>query len=103
MLKITLHDSFREFRFDLAGELAGPWVSELRQCWVTAASVTTGRETVVDLRAVDAIDSDGETLVAEMDRSGVVLLRREQNTGAGQSGFSFHQLGNIKFPHIELH
>jgi hypothetical protein len=66
MLKITLHDSAAELRFRLEGKLSGPWVMELRQCWQTASSTTTGRQTVVDLRDVDFVDHEGQLLLAEM-------------------------------------
>jgi anti-anti-sigma regulatory factor len=73
MLKITLHDSSRELRFRLEGKLTGPWVRELHQCWQTAASTTQGRCTVVDLRDVDFVDGEGQTLLAEMHQRGVEL------------------------------
>jgi anti-anti-sigma regulatory factor len=73
MLKITLLDSARELRFRLEGKLSGPWVGELRQCWVTASSTTGGRRTVVDLRDVEFVDSAGETLLRELFVSGVEL------------------------------
>jgi hypothetical protein len=66
MLKITLHDSSTEFRLRLEGKLAGPWVTELRQCWQTASSTTAGRQTVLDLRDVDFVDGEGQKLLAEM-------------------------------------
>lgn len=71
MLKITLHDSAEEFRFRLEGKLSGPWVGELRQCWETASSTTTGRRSVADLCAVDFIDEAGEELLCDMSRRGV--------------------------------
>ena len=71
MLKITLLDSASELRFRLEGKLSGPWVSELRQCWQTAASTTGGRDTVADLREVDFVDPDGRQLLFEMHRAGV--------------------------------
>ena len=71
MLKITLHDSAGEFRFRLEGKLSGPWVGELRQCWETASSTTTGRRTLVDLREVDFVDPHGEELLCDMSRRGV--------------------------------
>lgn len=73
MLKITLLDSAEEFRFRLEGKLSGPWVGELRQCWVTASSTTGGRRTVVDLRDVEYVDESGEVLLGEMSRGGVSL------------------------------
>ena len=74
MLKITIHDSANEFRFRLEGRLCGPWVSELRQCWQTAVSITEGRRTVLDLREVDFVDPDGQSLMADMCHQGVRLL-----------------------------
>ena len=68
MLKITLHDSSEELRFKLEGKLAGLWVGELQQCWRTASSTTQGRNTIVDLRDVDFVDPEGQSLLAEMYR-----------------------------------
>jgi len=73
MLKITLLDSARELRFRLEGKLSGLWVGELRQCWVTASSTTVGRRTVLDLREVDFVDEEGETLMRDMRERGVEL------------------------------
>jgi ABC-type transporter Mla MlaB component len=70
MLKITLHDSAREFRLKLEGRLSGPWVKELEQCWKTASSTTQDRKTVVDLGEVDFVDPAGETLLAQPARPG---------------------------------
>jgi len=74
MLKITIHDSAAELRFHLEGRLSGAWVEELRQCWQTAASTTSGRTTVLDLCDVDFIDPAGQRLVAEMHACGVRLM-----------------------------
>jgi hypothetical protein len=73
MLKITMHDSASELRFQLEGRLAAAWVGELRQCWKTASSTTEGRLTVLDLGDVDFIDQDGQALLGEMFSSGVRL------------------------------
>lgn len=73
MLKITLHDSAREFRLKLEGRLSGPWVPELEQCWKTAASTTRGRKTVLDLEEVDFVDPAGELLLESMHAAGVEL------------------------------
>jgi anti-anti-sigma regulatory factor len=73
MLKITLHDSFGEFRLKLEGRLSGPWVQELEQCWKTASSTTQGRRTVVDLGEVDFVDPRGQSLLTEMHAEGVEM------------------------------
>ena len=74
MLKITLHDSAREFRLTLEGRLSGPWVHELEQCWQTASSTTHGRKAVLDLGEVDFIDPAGESLLARLHAQGVELV-----------------------------
>lgn len=71
MLKVTLHDSAKELRFRLEGRLSGAYVAELRQCWLTARSTIGGRRTTLDLREVDYVDGDGETLLREMGQEGV--------------------------------
>ncbi|MGA3018385.1 MAG: hypothetical protein ABSF62_14795 [Bryobacteraceae bacterium] len=73
MLKITLHDHPNQLRFRLEGKLAGAWVSELRQCWLTAASTTRGRVILLDLGEVDFVDAEGQTLLVDMVRHGVQL------------------------------
>jgi hypothetical protein len=74
MLKITLHDSAGEFRLNLEGRLAGPWVRELELCWRTASSTTAGRRTVVDLADVDFVDPAGEELLASLHTEGAELV-----------------------------
>jgi anti-anti-sigma regulatory factor len=74
MLKITLHDSAREFRLKLEGRLSGLWVHELQQCWKTASSTTRGRKTVLDLGEVDFVDPAGESLLTQMHAEGVELV-----------------------------
>jgi anti-anti-sigma regulatory factor len=73
MLKITLHDSANELRFRLEGRLCGAWVSELRQCWLTAQSTAHNRKTTVDLGEVDYVDAEGQSVLAEMFRNGAGL------------------------------
>lgn len=71
MLKITLHDTADELRFRLEGKLSGAWVTELHQCWQTAASTTAHRRTVLDMGEVDFVDPEGQALLTVMCRQGV--------------------------------
>jgi anti-anti-sigma regulatory factor len=71
MLKITLHDHPNQLRFRLEGKLAGAWVAELRQCWLTAASTTRDRAITLDLSEVDFVCPEGQALLADMHRQGV--------------------------------
>ena len=74
MLRITIHDSSKSTTFKLEGKLAGPWVPELEQSWLTADSVTRGRAVIVDLTAVAFIDEAGRELLERMHLRGVQLL-----------------------------
>ena len=78
MLKITLHDSARAMRFQLAGELSGIGVRELRQSWQTGSSTTAGRSTIVDLTEVQFVDAEGESLLEQMHQEGVRLVAAEE-------------------------
>jgi ABC-type transporter Mla MlaB component len=76
MLKITTHiDPDTDVTtFSLEGRLAGPWVTELEQCW-KGSPVTRGKQNLrVDLTDVTYIDSEGKTLLARLYRRGAKLL-----------------------------
>jgi outer membrane protein TolC len=74
MLRITIHDSSTGTTFQLEGKLAGAWVGELEQCWVTASSALQGRRMAVDLTQVSYIDADGRSLLQRMAEAGAELL-----------------------------
>jgi anti-anti-sigma regulatory factor len=73
MLRVTIHDSAVEVRFQLEGRLAGAWVQEAALCWETAQSKIAGRPVVVDLEDVEFVDAEGEQLLAAMHRDGAKL------------------------------
>jgi|SRR5580700_10041277 hypothetical protein len=58
-------------QWTLCGQLAGPWVQELRSCWEHARRAAAGSSAVVDLSDVTFIDENGERLLAEMRSAGV--------------------------------
>src|SRR3954470_5552804 len=70
MLKITIHDGAKMFRLQLEGRLASAWVTELEQCWKTAASMLDEKVLVVNLDDVSFIDASGMSLLADMNRAG---------------------------------
>lgn len=72
MLKITLSETSRGTTFILSGRLAGPWVDELRRCWLNKEA---GRPAPyhVDLREVTFIDEAGTTLLSQMHREGITI------------------------------
>ena len=71
MLKITITETQTESRWMLQGQLAGPWVRELRKCW--KAKPATQKRCVVDLNDVMFIDKDGERLLRAISKTGADL------------------------------
>src|SRR5579864_6023969 len=74
MLRITIHDSSKGTTFKLEGKLAGAWVQELEQCWITASSALEGRSMTVDLTQVSFVDTDGKSLLERMCSTGADLV-----------------------------
>src|SRR5690349_12105280 len=74
MLRITIHDSSTGTTFQLEGKLAGVWVGELEQCWITATSALQGRRMAVDLTQVSFIDAEGKNLLERMAAAGAELV-----------------------------
>lgn len=72
MLKITLSNTSPGTTFVLSGRLAGPWVDELRTCWVKQ-EIDQPAPWHVDLREVTFIDEAGATLLSQMQRKGVTI------------------------------
>ena len=72
MLKITVSNEHPGITFRLSGRLVGPWVQELRQCWVMA-DLDDPAQCRVDLRDVSFIDEAGKQLLSQMSRAGVAI------------------------------
>ena len=72
MLKITVSKEHPGTTFTLSGRLVGPWVQELRRCWLMAG-VGEPAPGHVDLREVTFIDEAGTTLLSQMYRGGVTI------------------------------
>jgi hypothetical protein len=67
-------------QWTLCGQLAGPWVQELRSCWEHASSIATGAAALVDLSDVTFIDEEGEKLLSEMRGAGVQFVAKGVET-----------------------
>jgi hypothetical protein len=74
MLRISYSQTDEAQQWKLCGQLAGPWVQELRSCWQHAPRPATQSGAVVDLRDVTFIDPRGEKLLAEMRDAGVNFI-----------------------------
>lgn len=71
MLKIIVSNTNSRTIFVLSGRLAGPWVEELRECWLKQEIDVAPCH--VDLREVTFIDEAGATLLAQMSRGGATI------------------------------
>ena len=74
MLRIcySLEDSAEHWK--LCGQLAGPWVQELRSCWEHSRLTAPASAAVIDLSEVTFIDESGERLLSEMRSRGAEFL-----------------------------
>jgi anti-anti-sigma regulatory factor len=70
MLKIENSGTATEQRWTLCGQLAGPWVAELRSNWEQARSSSEDRKRLVDLTDVTFIDERGAQLLQQMRNEG---------------------------------
>ncbi len=88
MLKSVNSATVNEERWILSGQLAGPWVPELRSNWDQMRDRSCGRRYVIDLSDVTLIDDSGEGLLGELRGEGAELVARGMYTK--------HLIENIK-------
>jgi hypothetical protein len=74
MLRVCYSETADGQRWRLCGRLTGPWVDELRSCWLQARKRAPLARALVDLQEVTFIDPAGEQLLGEMAREGAVLV-----------------------------
>ncbi len=77
------HDEATTFRFQLAGELAGPWVTDLEHAWQTATSIMLHKQLVLDVSDLTGADAPGIQLLQRMLRSGASLVSAEPPASPG--------------------
>lgn len=73
MLKLSTLDTPKHRRLVIEGKLTSPWASELTSAWRQATEGLDGRELVIDLKCLIAIDEGGENKLLEMMRGGAVF------------------------------
>ena len=76
MLKITVETGVEEVRLKLEGDIAGPWVRELEECWRTTVPSLSGRAACVELTDVGHVDEAGRYLLALIAREGARMVSR---------------------------
>ena len=74
MFRITSNETAGGLVWTICGQLAGPFVSELRTTWEQAPLRTEGRKCLVDLSDVTFIDESGALLLRQMRGEGVEFI-----------------------------
>jgi anti-anti-sigma regulatory factor len=74
MLRITTLNDAHSTTYKLEGELRGPWVKELEQCWLAKPQAPSAHRILVDLTSVGFIDSAGKALLHKMYEQGAELI-----------------------------
>lgn len=82
MLRITVHNKPPVLTFQLEGELAGPWVRELEECWQRSLASQPGPILRVDLTGVTFIEEAGKTCLAALHRQGAKFVAADCLTKA---------------------
>jgi anti-anti-sigma regulatory factor len=82
MLRITVHDKPPVLTFQLEGELAGPWVRELEECWQRALACEPEPILRVDLTGVTFIEEAGKACLAALHRQGAEFVAADCLTQA---------------------
>jgi len=73
MLRITIDEAPAAVTLRLEGKLIGPWVEEVEQCWQRVITRLGQRTMLVDLSAVNFVDSAGKSLLSRMHLAGFRL------------------------------
>ena len=71
MLRITTTETDDRRKWILQGQLAGPWVAELRTVW---KGTSKSSKSVVDLTGVTFVDEAGALVLCEMRAAGVKFI-----------------------------
>lgn len=73
MFKISVIDTPAQRRLILEGKLIAPWTTELRSFCDKAKADLNQRELVIDIKQLTAISQEGENLLFELLKKGMVM------------------------------
>jgi len=76
----------------LEGKLSGPWVDELRKCWLQYLEGPEHGKVRVNLRELSFLDPRGRDLLLEMERDGARLEEASDFIGHLLADCSDHSL-----------
>ena len=82
MLRITVHNKPPVLTFQLEGELAGPWVREVEDCWQKDVVSQPEPMLRVDLTGVTFIDAAGKACLAALHDQGAEFVAADCLTKA---------------------
>ena len=73
MLRITIEEKQNAVVLRLEGQLIGPWVADVEQCWRNGFATRGQRSVQVDPSAVHFVDTAGGALLSRMHDAGFGL------------------------------
>ena len=82
MLRITVHDAPREVTFKLEGNLSGPWLHELEECWRRTLACQDKAVLRIDLTGLTFVDEVSKACLATMHRQGAEFVANDCLTKA---------------------
>jgi len=80
MLRISGTGDGQTQRWTLCGQLAGPWIAELKEEWRSRRRQFPDLHALLDLSDVTFIDEGGEALLREMHDQGVQFVAKGVET-----------------------
>src|SRR4029453_7964595 len=81
MLRISIDESEEAVVLRLEGQLIGPWVQDVEQCWRKTFATLGSRTVQVDLSAFNFVDASGGALLIRMHEAGFRLAGENPATG----------------------
>lgn len=70
MLRISVVEGRSQRRLVVEGKLVAPWADELKSAYQQANADLNGRELVIDVKCLTAINADGENVLLELLKEG---------------------------------
>ena len=70
MLRISVVEGRSQRRLVVEGRLVAPWADELKSAYREANADLNGRELVIDVKCLTAINADGENVLLDLLKEG---------------------------------
>lgn len=76
MLKIAVENRVEVVWLILEGDIVGPSVRNLEECWRVAVSSLVGRPICLELTGVNRVDDAGRYLLVAIDKAGARIVSK---------------------------